>query len=115
MKRKFEIELNVPDDFDETYNPPYQFGSRCTIRDGMLVWSVYADSKSPTPQWRKATASDEGKQARFRDTESCKWQHGKLLHWGSCPSADLPYLALKTAKDGTLFPEWFRECEVPNE
>jgi len=36
VKRKFEIELNVPDDFDATYSPPYQFGSRCVIREGML-------------------------------------------------------------------------------
>jgi len=115
MKRKFEIELNVPDDFDATYNPPYQFGGRYAIRDGMLAWSVYADAKVPTPQWRKATASDEGKQARFRDTKACEWRHGKLLHWGSCPSADLPYLGLTTAKDGSIYPEWFGECEVPNE
>jgi hypothetical protein len=115
MIRKFEIELNVPDDFDETYNPPYQFGGRCAIRDGMLAWSVYAEAKVPTPQWRVARTSDEGKLARFRDTSACEWQQGKLLHWGRCDGADLDFLGLVAAKDGTLFPEWFRECEVPNE
>jgi hypothetical protein len=112
MKRKFEIELDVPDDFDADYNPPYLLGSRCVITNGVLAWNVYADPKTPEPQWRPATASDEGKQARFRDTEACKWQHGKLLHWGSCPSANLPYLGLTTAKDGSIYPEWFGECEV---
>lgn len=113
--RKFEIELDVPDDFDATYGQPYLLGSRCEIREGLLVWNVYADSKTPTPKWRKATAGDEGKQARFRDTETCEWKHAKLLHFGRCPSADLPYLGLVTAEDGSLFPEWFRECEVPSE
>ena len=113
--RKFEIELDVPDDFDEVYSTPYQFGRRCVIRDGMLVFNVYADAKEPEPQWRQATASDEGKQARFRDTTVCGWTHGKLLHFGRCPSADLPYLGLITAEDGSLFPEWFAQCEVPSE
>jgi hypothetical protein len=102
MKRKFEIELNVPDDFDETYNPPYQFGGRYAIRDGMLAWSVYADAKVPTPQWRKATASDEGKLARFKAAGVTGWTEGKLLHVH--PSA---YLAL--TKGDTL---WFEICEV---
>jgi hypothetical protein len=112
MKRVFEIELDVPDDFASKYNPPYLLGSRCVITNGVLAWNVYADPQSPAPQWRPATASDEGKQARFRDTEACEWKHGKLLHWGSCPSANLPYLGLTTAKDGSIYPEWFGECEV---
>ena len=112
MKRKFEIELDMPDDFASKYDAPYLLGSRCVISNGVLAWNVYADPVTPTPQWRKATAADEGKQARFRDTEACEWQHGKLLHWGSCPSANLPYLGLTTAKDGSVFPEWFAECEV---
>jgi hypothetical protein len=102
MKRKFEIELNVPDDFDDAYNPPYQFGSRCKIRDGMLVWSVYADSKTPTPQWRKATASDEGKFARFKAAGVTGWTEGKLLHVDP-----MAYLAL--TKGDTV---WFEICEV---
>jgi hypothetical protein len=112
MKRVFEIELDVPDDFALKYNPPYLLGSRCVITNGVLAWNVYADPQTPTPQWRKATASDEGKVARFRDTETCDWQQGKLLHWGRCDGADLDFLGLVAAKDGTLFPEWFRECEV---
>jgi hypothetical protein len=112
MKRVFEIELDVPDDFDATYNPPYQFGGRYAIRDGMLAWSVYADAKVPTPQWRKATASDEGKQVRFRDTDACKWQHGKLLHWATCAESSYPYLGMVAADDGSLYPTWFNECEV---
>ena len=102
MKRKFEIELNVPDDFDATYNPPYQFGSRCKIRDGMLVWSVYADAKTPEPQWRKATASDEGKFARFKAARVTGWTEGKLLHVDP-----MAYLAL-TKGDAV----WFEICEV---
>jgi hypothetical protein len=112
MKRTFEIELDVPDDFASKYDAPYLLGSRCVIANGVLAWNVYADPVTPAPQWRKATASDEGKQARFRDTAACEWQHGKLLHWGSCSSANLPYLGLTTAKDGSIFPEWFGECEV---
>ena len=112
MKRVFEIELNVPDDFDAAYNPPYQFGSRCKIRDGMLVWNVYADAKMPETQWRKATHHDEGKQARFRDTDACKWQHGKLLHWATCAESSYPYLAMVAADDGSLYPSWFNKCEV---
>jgi len=112
VKRVFEIELDVPDDFASKYNPPYLLGSRCVITHGILAWNVYADPQTPTPQWRKATASDEGKQARFRDTEACKWQHGKLLHWGPCDMAHLPYCGLVVAEDGTVYPEWFQECEV---
>ena len=102
MKRKFEIELNVPDDFDATYNPPYQFGGRCSIRDGNLAWSVYADAKTPKPQWRKATASDEGKLARFKAAGVTGWTEGKLLHVHLSS-----YLAL--TKGDTL---WFEICEV---
>jgi hypothetical protein len=113
--RTFEIELNVPDDFDDRYNPSHLLCPGCMIINGMLAWTVYADPVTPAPQWRKATASDEGKQARFRNTEACKWQHGKLLHWGSGPLVNLSYLGLTTAKNGSIFPEWFRECEVPKE
>ena len=106
VKRKFEIELNVPDDFDETYNPPYQFGGRCSIRDGNLAWSVYADAKTPKPQWRPATASDEGKQARYRDSDATEWATGKLLHFMS--GAPFPYLVLNANDD----PNYYAKCEV---
>jgi hypothetical protein len=113
MKRVFEIELDVPANFDATYNPPYVLGSGCVITNGVLAWNVYADAKTPEPQWRTATHNDEGKQARFRDTESCEWQHGKLLHWGPCDDTDrLPYCGLVIAEDGTVNVEWFGECEV---
>jgi len=102
MKRKFEIELDVPDDFASKYNPPYLLGSGCVITNGVLAWNVYADPVTPTPQWRKATASDEGKFARFKAAGVTGWTDGKLLHVQ--PSA---YLAL--TKGDTL---WFEICEV---
>jgi hypothetical protein len=102
MKRKFEIELDVPDNFDERYNPPYLLGPGCMITDGVLAWNVYADAKTPEPQWRKATASDEGKFARFKAAGVTGWTEGKLLHVD--PSA---YLAL--TKGDTV---WFEICEV---
>jgi hypothetical protein len=102
MKQVFEIELDVPADFDATYNPPYLLGSGCVITNGVLAWNVYADAKTPEPQWRKATASDEGKLARFKAAGVTGWTEGKLLHVH--PSA---YLAL--TKGDTL---WFEICEV---
>jgi hypothetical protein len=102
MKRVFEIELDVPDDFASKYNPPYLLGSRCVIANGVLAWNVYADPQTPTPQWRKATASDEGKFARFKAAGVTGWTDGKLLHVQ--PSA---YLAL--TKGDTV---WFEICEV---
>jgi hypothetical protein len=108
MKRVFEIELDVPADFDETYNPPYQFGSRYKIRDGMLMWSVYADAKTPEPQWRKARASDEGTQARFSDNGRSGWSEGKLLHVDSAKDGTI-FLALINSSTST---EWFDFCEV---
>jgi hypothetical protein len=102
MKRVFEIELDVPDDFASKYNAPYLLGSRCVITNGVLAWNVYADPQSPTPQWRKATASDEGKFARFKAAGVTGWTDGKLLHVQ--PSA---YLAL--TKGDTV---WFEICEV---
>jgi hypothetical protein len=112
MKRVFEIELDVPDDFASKYNAPYLLGSRCVIANGVLAWNVYADPVTPEPQWRKATHEDEGKQARFRDTEACKWQHGKLLHWATRDESDRTYLGLVPEEDGLLYPTWFGECEV---
>jgi hypothetical protein len=108
MKRVFEIELNVPDDFDATYNQPYQFGGRCSIRDGNLAWSVYADAKVPTSQWRVARASDEGTQARFRDNGRSGWSEGKLLHVDSAKDGTV-FLALINGSTST---EWFDFCEV---
>jgi hypothetical protein len=108
MKRVFEIELDVPDDFASKYNPPYLLGSRCVIANGVLAWNVYADPQTPALQWRKATASDEGKLAKFRDDGSLGWSEGKLLH-------------VDSSKDGTVFlalingwtsTEWFDFCEV---
>jgi len=102
MRRVFEIELDVPDDFASKYNPPYLLGSGCMITNGVLAWNVYADPVTPTPQWRKATASDEGKFARFKAAGVTGWTDGKLLHVQ--PSA---YLAL--TKGDTV---WFEICEV---
>ena len=105
MKRIFEIELDVPDDFDDRYSPPYLLCPGCMIIDGMLAWTVYAHPVTPAPQWRKATASDEGKLARFKAAGVTGWTEGKLLHVD--PSA---YLAL--TKGDTV---WFEICEVPKE
>jgi hypothetical protein len=112
VKRVFEIELDIPDDFASEYGPFYTLTPRTVINNGDLVWTIYCDRRKPEPQWIKAEAKDEGKQARFRDTEACKWEYGKLLHFGPCSSADLPYLGLVAVEGGSLFPEWFRECEV---
>jgi hypothetical protein len=100
--RTFEIELDVPDDFASKYDAPYLLGSRCVITNGVLAWNVYADPVTPAPQWRKATASDEGKFARFAHEDIVGWTEGKLLHVD--PSA---YLAL--TKGDTV---WFEICEV---
>ncbi len=106
MKRTFEIELDVPDDFASKYNPPYLLGSRCVVTNGVLAWNVYADPVKPEPQWRVAWPSDEGKQARFRDDGTAGWSEGKLLH-------------VDSAKSGTIFlalisgcTDWFDFCEV---
>ena len=112
MKRVFEIELDVPDDFASKYNPPYLLGSRCVITNGVLAWNVYADPITPEPQWVTATHHDEGKQARFRDTDACEWQYGKLLHWATCAESSYPCLGMVAAEDGSLYPTWFNECEV---
>jgi hypothetical protein len=108
MKRTFEIELNVPADFDATYNHPYVLGSGCVITNGVLAWNVYADAKTPEPQWRKARASDEGAQARFRDNGRSGWSEGKLLHVDSAKSGTI-FLALINGSTST---EWFAFCEV---
>jgi len=102
MKRVFEIELDVPDDFASKYNPPYLLGSRCVIANGVLAWNVYSDPQTPEPQWRKATASDEGKFARFKAAGVTGWTEGKLLHVDP-----MAYLAL--TKGDTV---WFEICEV---
>jgi hypothetical protein len=106
MKRVFEIELDVPEDFASKYNPPYLLGSGCVITNGVLAWNVYADPVTPTPQWVTATHHDEGKQARFRDDGSLGWSEGKLLH-------------VDSSKNGTVFlalicgsTDWFDFCEV---
>jgi hypothetical protein len=106
MKRKFEIELDVPADFDAAYNMPYQFGGRCVISDGSLCWNVYADPKVQTLQWRVARASDEGKIARFRDDGIAGWSGGKLLHVDSDKNGCI-FLALVNTS-----PQWFDFCEV---
>ena len=107
MKRKFEIELNVPDNFDERYNPPYLLGPGCVITNGMLAWNVYADAKTPTPRWRAATAADEGKQARVKDVDgtcaACK-----LLHVDNHDTL-MPYLVMLK---GSTSVGWFKVCEV---
>jgi hypothetical protein len=109
MKRTFEIELNVPDDFDARYSPPHLLCPGCMFIDGMLAWTVYANPVTPAPQWRKATASDEGKFARFADEDIVGWTDGKLLHVNS-DTHPLHYLAL--AKGAV---KWFEICEVPKE
>ena len=106
VKRTFEIELDVPDNFDERYSPPYVLGPGCVITNGVLAWNVYADSKTPEPQWRKATASDEGKQVRCRDNDATEWAPGKLLHFMS--GVPFPYLVLSTNDN----PGYYENCEV---
>jgi hypothetical protein len=106
VKRTFEIELDVPADFDERYNQPYVLCPGCVITNGVLAWNVYADAKTPAPQWRKATASDEGKFARFAHEDIVGWTDGKLLHVNS-DTHPLHYLAL--AKGAV---KWFEICEV---
>jgi hypothetical protein len=106
MKRVFEIELDVPDDFASKYNPPYLLGSRCVIANGVLAWNVYADPQTPEPQWRTARASDEGKQVRYRDNDAAEWAPGKLLHFMS--DVPFPYLVLNTNNN----PNYYAKCEV---
>lgn len=117
VRRKFEIELSVPDDFDETHHPPQAFSGLTVVQNGALSWSIYADPKVREQQWRKATRDDEGNcNARFRDMETEEWITGKLLHYQPSVFADLPYLGLvKTVRGGDdePAPEWFAECEVP--
>ena len=107
MKRTFEIELDVPADFDATYNPPYVLGSGCVITNGVLAWNVYADAKTPEPQWVTATASDEGKRARFRNSHGHTWDEGKLLHVDSLGGG---YFLVLPSSESTA--EWFNFCEV---
>jgi hypothetical protein len=106
MKRVFEIELDVPDDFASKYNPPYLLGSRCVITNGVLAWNVYADPQTPEPQWVTATHHDEGKQARFTDDGSLGWSDGKLLHVDKTQLGTV-FLALICGST-----EWFDFCEV---
>jgi hypothetical protein len=106
MKRTFEISLDVPADFDATYNPPYVLGSGCVITNGVLAWNVYADPVTTEPQWRKARASDEGKQVRYRDNDAAEWAPGKLLHFMS--GVPFPYLVLNTNNN----PGYYLNCEV---
>ena len=109
MKRVFEIELDVPDDFASKYNPPYLLGSRCVITNGVLAWNVYADPITPEPQWVTATHHDEGKQARFRDCADSLWKPGKLLH---CHIAGrFRYLGLVNTA-GQDAPAAYAFCEV---
>jgi hypothetical protein len=106
MKRVFEIELDVPDDFASKYNPPYLLGSRCVVANGVLAWNVYADPNVQTLQWRVARASDEGKLARFKDDGFAGWSEGKLLHVDSDKNGCI-FLALVNTS-----PQWFDFCEV---
>ena len=81
VMRKFEIELDVPDDFASEYGPFYMLTPRTVITNGDLVWTIYCDKKKPEPQWVEANSTYEGKSARFRDDESEEWVTGKLLHY----------------------------------
>ena len=109
--RKFEIELDVPDDFDEAYTMPYVLGTQCVVRNGIFMWCVYADPKKLDPQWIKADSADEGKSARFRDDESEEWVTGKLLHYDA--GTKQPWLGLvRNDVDVVIEPRWFNFCEV---
>ena len=104
--RKFEIELDVPDDFDDEYGTLYTISPRTVITNGKLVWNVYCDKKKPEPQWIKATRKDEGKQVRCRDHDDVEWAVGKLLH--VMPGVPFPYLVL----NGSDIPVYCATCEA---
>lgn len=59
------------------------------------------------PQWRPATAADEGKQARFKESKDC-WKGCKLLHV-DIHDTSLSYLVLPR---GDVQTAWSDYCEV---
>jgi hypothetical protein len=112
VKRVFEIELDIPDDFVSEYGQFYTLTPRTVINNGDLVWTIYCDRRKPEPQWVKAEAKDEGKKARFRDDESEEWITGKLLHYDH--GTKQPWLGLvRNDVDVVIEARWFNCCEVP--
>jgi hypothetical protein len=121
VKRKFEVELDVPDNFDEKYTAPKQIWNAINVPGGCdppLGWLLSSELKPYQPKWRKAEDSDVGRRARFRDSPYEKHKHGRLSLYQKEASARQPrFLGLIEDDPDDDFAQvaWFVECEVLDE
>jgi len=121
VKRKFEVELEVPDNFDEKYTAPKQVWNAINVPGGCdppLGWLLASELKPYEPKWRKAEYTDVGRRARFRDSDGQEFKYGRLsLRRDTEPGRIPEYLGVIDCdpKDDFARVEWFMECEVLDE
>jgi hypothetical protein len=121
VKRKFEVELEVPDNFDEKYTAPKQIWNAINVPGGCdppLGWLLASELKPYEPKWRKAEYTDVGRRARFRDYDTDEYRHGRLSLYQKEPSSRQPrFLGLIEVDPDDEFAQvaWFVECEVLDE
>lgn len=101
MKKTFEIELEVPDDYAEAKAEALFTGET----EKGYVFTVVLKKVS----WRPATAADEGKICRFLEEDPDTWVYRKLLHFDP-NQPTYPYLSFDD--DSCDETNWFTNCEV---
>ena len=106
MKKVFQIELEVPEGFENI--EPQVCRTFCV--EDMTMWSLI--SRLPREvQWRPANELHVGKQVRARDYDYEEWTFGKLVH---VEEAAYPYLLVVDGEFESVA-DWFKCCEVQNE
>jgi hypothetical protein len=111
---KIEIEIPEPpegwvfDKFRQAKPGECRWDGSCWVEGAFGTAGHYLVCVKSEPQWRPATVTDEGKQARFWDGEASGWTEGKLLHV-DVPGSRIPYLVLPK---GSVEASWFDCCEV---
>lgn len=110
MKKIFQIELEVPEGFEDI-EPQV---SQSFLLEDTVVWSLV--SRLPTEaKWVAADETHVGKQVRARDYEYEEWATGKLVH---VEDAEYRYLVVVPGSElpkQMVFEsvaEWFKICEV---
>jgi len=128
VKRKFEVELDVPDNFDEKYTAPKQVWNALNVPGGCdppLGWLLASELKPYEPKWRKAEYTDVGRRARFRDCDTDDYRHGRLslyqidarLSQQDASARQPRFLGVieDDRDDDFAHVAWFMECEVLDE
>ena len=121
VKRKFEVELDVPDNFDEKYTAPKQLWNALNVPGGCdppLGWLLASELKPFEPKWRKADDADVGRRARFRDYDTDDYRHGRLSLYGQDAILSKPrFLGVieDDRDDDFAHVAWFVQCEVLDE